>query len=276
VPKTLSVAGPIRVLNLCSSGWRQGSILPSSLAADLAAFSPARIELIATDLVVVFSHDCDLCQPVRSKEPWVDLVLVHTLDRGVDGGLTLGKNPRVLEFEAEVDERPLVGRISAADRWLAPRELLAAMGPAGHLATIPAGLIPSWLSGRYIREGFPAEFNRRLEAIAPELRQVLKANGMDLEAIYLVMDDVELPTETTYVLVMRGMMRAERYGVAERRISAQQAMDSLAAMLSRCVGIEVADWSLVSEAEISLHDVRVMKRWSPFDTLSLSVDDIAE
>ena len=262
------------MLDLCSSGWRQGSVLPGSLAEELVSFTPATVDLTERDFVVVVSHDCDVCQPDLSKEPWVDLIVVRTLGRSVDGGLTFGKNPRLLEFDAEVEGRHITGRVSAAERWLAPRERLATSTPSGHLRTSPDNLIASWLGGRYVREAFPDEFNRRCEPIARELRRVLGSRAQDLNAIYLVMDDAELPVGTDYILVMRGTMLDERYRTTDRRNAAQLALDSTAALLSRCEGIDVVEAALVSEAEISLHDVRVMKRWSPFDTLSLPGEEI--
>lgn len=59
------------------------------------------------------------------------------------------------------------------------------------------------------------------------------------------------------------------FAVPERRIRAQQAFDGLVAALGACPGIEVVDDALVSETEISLHDIRIMKRWSVHDSLSL-------
>jgi hypothetical protein len=223
-------------------------------------------------LVIVVSHDCEVCQPTLSKEPSVDLIVVRVLDRGVDGGLTLGKHPRILEFQAEFDGRSLTGRVSAAERWLAPRERLVTTGPSGHLRTTPANLIPMWLAGRYIREAFPDEFNRRWSPIGGDLKRVLGDQAADLAAIYLAMEDVDLPNGTDYVLVLRGTMLDEHYAIPARRTAAQLALDATAALLAGCEGIDVVDAVLVSEVDISLHDIRMMKRWSPFDTLSLAED----
>lgn len=250
--------------------------MPASLATRLAATAPAPIEPTENQLVVVVSHDCDVCQPDLTKEPWVDLVVVDVLDRAVDGALTFGKNPRLLEFQADIGGRLMAGRVSAGGRWQAPRARLIESGPSGYLNTIPAGIIPAWLSRRYIREAFPDEFNRRWEPVKRELRHVLTTQAHDLNAIYLVMDDVELPEGTDYLLVMRGTMLAERFAITELRTAAQSALDSVATLLSRCVGIDVVDWEVASEANVSLHDVRVMKHWSPYDTLSLSDEEIAQ
>lgn len=65
------------------------------------------------------------------------------------------------------------------------------------------------------------------------------------------------------------------FAVAERRIEAQRVFDGLVAALDACEGVEVVNDALVSEAEVSLDEIRVMKRWSIFDSLSLRDEEEA-
>ncbi len=258
-------------MDLGAAGWRQGSVLPRELGADLARRAgPQPLELGERDLVVVVSHDCDVSQSSLEKEPWVELVIVRALDRRPDGGLTRGKNPRLLELEATVSQAPLAARVSASERWLAPRERLAGSVPAGFLQTTPTGIVPAWLSSKYIREAFPDEFNRRRAQAAEDLKRLLRTGGGDINSIYLALDDAELDRTQTYTVVMRGVLLAQDYEVEARRTLAHITLGKLAAVLSTCDGIDVVDFELVSERDFSLDDIRVMKRWSPFDSLSLS------
>ena len=133
----------------------------------------------------------------------------------------------------------------------------------------------AWLTNRYIRRAFPDAFNERLRTHRKDIERPLKSGGDHLNAIYLVIEDEELPAGVPYQLVVRGTMLDDDYGVVERRTRAQVAFDGLVAALNACDGVEVLDDALVSEAEISLHEIRLMKRWSVYDSLSLRVEDEA-
>jgi hypothetical protein len=258
-------------MNLGASGWRQGSVLPRELGIDLARLAaPRSLELGEKDLVVVVSHDCDISQRSLGKEPWVELVVARALDRRPDGARTRGKHPRLLEFDATLGAATLAAQVSASERWLAPRERLAGCVPAGLLLTTPPGIVPEWLSRKYIREAFPDEFNRRSRQVEDDLKQLLRTGAGEINSIYLALDDVELDRTQDYIVVMRAVLLVQDYGVEARRTQAQVTLGKLAAAMSSCDGIDVVDFDLVSERDVSLDDVRVMKRWSPFDSLSLS------
>ena len=68
-------------------------------------------------------------------------------------------------------------------------------------------------------------------------------------------------------------MPVRDYDVETRRTRAHVTLGRIAGALSACEGIHVVDEELLSERDVSLDDIRVMKRWSPFDTLSLTEDD---
>jgi hypothetical protein len=258
-------------MGLGASGWRQGSVLPRELGIDLARLAaPQSLELGDRDVVVVVSHDCDLSQSSLEKEPWVELIIARALDRRPDGALTRGKHPRLLELEATVEKVPLVARVSASERWLAPRERLGGWVPAGFLMTTPPGIVAKWISSRYIREAFPDEFNRRWSQAEASLKQLLRTGAGEINSIYVALDDAELDRTQEYIVVMRGVMLVHDYDVEGRRTQAQVTLGRLAAAMSGCEGIDVVDFDLVSERDVTLDDVAVMKRWSPFDSLSLT------
>ena len=160
-------------------------------------------------------------------------------------------------------------RVSAAERLFVPRERLAGIDPEGPLGTEPPDLLVAWLANRYIRGAFPDAFNERLGPNQRDIKRLLKTGAKHLHSVYIRVDDEELPPETPYRLIVRGTMLQVDFIVEERRQSAQEAFDGLIALLATCEGIEIADEALVSETEISLDDVRLMKRWSTHDSLSL-------
>lgn len=256
------------MLDLCTDGWQQGSLLDQHLAVRLLEYAPTRIELGNQDVVVVLSHDCDICQPDLDKEPWVELLPCHAVERRPRGDLTLMKNPRRLEFQAADGRSTRVYYALAAERWSAPRDQLAGVGPAGFLTTSPADLLPSWIGRRYTRVGFPNSFDRRWKPALRAVDRALEADGEYLAAMFVTIVDEELPDGTDYELIIRGAMLRGDFGVAERQQAAQRCLGSIAAALDACDGITVAEDELVSEVDISLDDIRVMKRWDPLDIAS--------
>ena len=257
------------MLDLAAGGWAQGSVPPAVLAEVLAAPSHQPVVLEPNDLVVVVSHDCDVTNRDASKEPWVELLAVHRVDGHLDGNYTNMKNPRRLDFEAHLNGMRVLARALAADRWFVARHRLGGAAPAGLLQTEPSDLIPRWLSGRYIRVALPDEFNNRWKPVREDIRAALEHDGKDISAIYLLVDDDELPPDRPYKVLIRATMLAGAYEALGRRALAQRALDRMAGSLDQCPGIEVLDDGLESEATFTLADVRVMRRWSPFDHVSL-------
>lgn len=260
------------MLDLLAQGWRQGSVLPIELARELAAFANLTLPLGSGDLLVVLSHDCDICHRDIEKEPWAELLAVREIPQGPAGDMVFMRNPRVLEFVGRLGASERSFRASASERGFAPRGRLAGIAPGAHLITQPPDLLAAWLSNRYIRSAFPDAFNERIDPALKGIARKLKAHGDALYSIYLLMEDEELPLDTPYHLVVRGTMLSGDFAVHERRVQAQLALGGLVAALSGCRGIEVIDDALVSEAEISLDEIRPMKRWNAHDSLSLATE----
>lgn len=263
------------VLDLRLRGWRQGSLVPRDLALKLSALVPVAGTLGPDDHMIVISHDCDITHDDIDKEPLAELIVVREITGRPAGDRVFMRSPRVLEFEAHVRDEQRLFRVSAFERCFFPRTRLVGMEPAGQLQTQPPDLLVAWLTNRYIRRAFPDAFNERLRPKRREIKQPLKTSGEHLHSVYLVVDDDELPPEVSYRLVIRGTMLEVDFAVPERRLAAQRALDGLVAALAACDGIEVVDDALVSEAEITLDEVRAMKRWSVYDSLSLRREEEA-
>jgi hypothetical protein len=142
----------------------------------------------------------------------------------------------------------------------------------GHLDTLPHDLIATWLSRRYIRVALPDAFNERARAAIETVKSALADNGEHLFAIYLLLEDEEKGVGDEYNVVVRGTMLEPDWQVGPRRVAAQIALNAIAAALNGADGINVVDSALRSEADISLHDVRAMKRWEIFDASSIRGD----
>jgi hypothetical protein len=231
--------------------------------------APSLITLLGQDLLIVVSHDCDLCNPDVEKEPWAELMLVQVLDQlAPQGHLTLMKNPRLLQFKARLGQQEMVCQAVPHERWRVPRVRLTSDSPEGRLETDPPDLLAQWLSRRYVRAAFPNEFDRRCRPVAQVIERELQAHGQFISGLFLIVEDEEHSVNQPYLIVVRACMPVAHYGDQAGREQAQQAVDRIAAHLQECDGVEVQDSALVSEAEISLDDLRLLKRWDYYEPIS--------
>jgi hypothetical protein len=221
---------------------------------------------------VVISHDCDLARGT-AKEPWVEVMIVQPIAGRLLGDQTRMKNPRALDFTGRLDGTPVTCRALAADRIVLPKALFSGRTPAAFLDTHPSGLLASWIARRYIREAFPNEFEKRWRPARRAIRDHLEATGTHLDAIFLRLDERELGPNEAYVVIARGSMLSEDHADPAKRTLAQQALDGAMARLAQCEGIDVDEAILLSEADLSLDDIRLLKRWDSLDDISFSEDE---
>jgi hypothetical protein len=138
--------------------WRQGSVLPESVARDLG--------LITGDAdmrcAVVVSHDCDIVNSVHEA----DLeVIVGTIVSEANGSLTGGKNSRKLHLSWIYRAKAQQVELCATDKRRLPKSALNAVLPDAGYSLEPQNLVTLryWLAARYNRAAFPDEFNARLQ-----------------------------------------------------------------------------------------------------------------
>jgi len=208
-----------------------------------------------------------------AKEPWVEIIMVRPIAGTLLGDQTRMKNPRALDFTGRLDGAPVTCRALAADRIFLPKALFAGRAPAALLDTDPSGLLASWIARRYIREAFPNEFERRWRPARRAIRDHLRATGAHLDAIFLRLEERELGPDDVYVVIARGTMLSEDHADPDKRTLAQQALDGAMARLAQCEGIDVEEAILLSEADLSLDDIRLLKRWDSLDDLSFSEEE---
>jgi hypothetical protein len=249
------------------NGWRQGSVASLELTSALreAGWTPPSSD----SRLLVLSHDCDVLNSRFSKEPWVELGWLEPVDRP-DGLNTRGKNVRLLHLPLRgADGREAWFELGAHSRFAVERRLLCDAAPSSTLS-LPKGakqVLASWLAKRYDRSAFPDAFNRRLPKNRP-LTRALTGGGAFISQLYLGVADQELAEDQPYDILLRAVMTVEDFGQPERRTKAENCLQELEGLLGDCAGIEVLEAELVSEAEVTLDDLRVLKRWD-FDWLSV-------
>src|SRR6266540_14991 len=244
--------------DLKTRGWRQGSVLPPDLASLLMPAASRE------DLVVVASHDCDLLNPRFDVEPEVELIHARAIPAGRrDGRLQNGRNPRKLQFLIRTPNGDQQFEMAILSRKSFDRRALLESEPDSErqLGRENIRTLRLWLGKRYFRVAFPDAFNERTRAANDRIRKQLEAAEDVIDALYLLVEDDELPPGEPYHVDLRASMRVHAYSDPPSRLRAQKAIDAIAVALRDLPGIQLDDAGIYSEDEITLDDIRLLKRW---------------
>lgn len=251
------------------AGWRQGSILPRQAILDGQVLNLGEVDWASDDLVMVITQDCDLVTSNDDEQPDVELIILRSINEAkVDSSKLHRKHPRLLHIS-------IGGRhyeAWARRRYWIPRAALAEYVPEDHFPVEKIREVAHWLIDAYIRPAFPDEFNRRAAAQRSSIRNKLKGRAArSLSGLYLVVNpDEELEEGAEYEVILVATMTSASYPESQVRISVQGLVDGIAAKLNACPGIVVVEDHLKPESEISLDDLRYLRRW---DTADLSYRD---
>lgn len=243
------------------AGWRQGSIMALPQDGDTP-------EGYAPDLAVLLTHDCDLFHPSFDDEPRAEFVGGLLID-APDGNFTYGKNPRRLQVALQGERAKFVD-LRARSWFELERRTLANRTPdvRWRLADEDRVLLARWASRRYERSAFPDGFNVRRSSSNSRVRRMLKRGGVDLVALYATLEHEEKAQDDPYVLIITGVTTRSVFDDAARRRQLIQLVDGIAAELSACDGIEVAESELQSEHQVTLEDLHLLAPLDEFDDLS--------
>lgn len=260
---------------IAEMGWRQGCILSVDMVKQLQEDEKIRLlkDISDSDLLIVVSHDCDIANSSFDAEPYVEIVLARniTVDKK-NGSLFWGRNPRRFQFLTQSEE--LLYEISIHDRFFINRNLLLCNKPGTQQILLKDVVrqISLWISKRYFRAAFPDNFNNRINKKAQEaIRNRLKKDSEEITAIYISVSDDELESDEVYQIIIRATMQLEAYKNTDLHRKSQETIDIISAKLSQCEGIDVIESYVVSEAEVTVDDLRLLKRWD-YDYLSYSAD----
>lgn len=266
----MSQANPEFIAQL---GWRQGCILPVDMVRNLQESSEKGLprNINELDLLIVVSHDCDVTNSSFEAEPDAEFILARCVPiETKNASLFSGRNPRRFQFLVQSEQ---LYEISIHDRFLIPRQLLTHNAPDVERKLIKdlVKQICLWLSKRYFRAAFPDSFNNRIKKAQDKIRPKLQKTGQEITAIYISVSDEELESDQVYEIDIRATMQCEAYENIDLRRRAQEIIDLIGSKLNECEGIEVLDSSIVSEAEVSIDDLRILKRWD-YDYISYGAD----
>ncbi len=226
-------------------------------------------------LVVLISQDCDIVHNSFEDEPYVELLLARPTNER-DGNLFHGKNPRRLQFEVQHPAGLQLYSVNINEKARIDRALLVSGLPSTDavLDEDTVDLLASWAAKRYTRPALPTEFNERCRSAIPRIYKKLKSHGNLITSFRLQLNTYdELPKGSTYRVTVTGTCLPTTLHDRQQEQVAVSLLDAVHRELERCEGIEVEVARLLSEEEVSLHDLRYMVPWD-FDYVSYRAGDL--
>ncbi len=250
--------------------WRQGRLLPVASHAEVAQ-ELGHAPLADDDAVIVISQSCDLMHGDFTQEPFAEILIAHRLLELPDGALMYLRNPRRLHFYLQTHGQKQAYAAWTWDRHRLRREVLAQWPPdaeRGLWDQDEQDVLISWLVARYERTALPDELQRRFGQIKDKLKKSMKLLK-DVSGVFLECSGEELDAVTPYQLRIKLVMPKAAYEQADRRQAVDQIRMQLDAVLQKCPGVLLEEEpELVSELDFTLHDARILRRWTDFDYVS--------
>lgn len=249
-----------------ANGWCQGAIIDRDFAKELCDSNNLNDFDADQDIAILISHDCDIVNPNYGAEPFVELLVAKPI-LSTDGRYTDGRNPRKLQFSVG-DDVEQAYEASIHDQIKILRNRLEPHFPCQQ--TLPSKIVKvirHWVASRYTRHAFPDLFNERIRSAGKKIDNLLKNYGGALTSIYLIlhsMKDVN-PDEDYEIIIVGTILPDDIQSSLEG--DALEVMDKIGMLLDECEGISVIDSPLKTESEITLTDLRYMKKWS-YDYMS--------
>jgi hypothetical protein len=115
---------------------------------------------------------------------------------------------------------------------------------------------------------FQTQFNERCRPAATRVSTRLKAKGHLITGLFLQLDSYEeLPPEQDYHVILRATALPEICEDQEQERVVLSLVADIEKALNDCAGITIAEAMLDSERDLSLYELRFVRRWD-YDFLS--------
>jgi hypothetical protein len=177
-----------RIQTLRSHGWRQGSVLPSSIVekAKLSNRWPPAIAVGPDDWLIVVSHTCDVRNRNPNNEPDVELLVARPLVQGATkANEAHGRNSRRLQFKGKLDGRELELLAYAHERFATDRLLLAQAPPDEKRRVDRLDILITWIAKRYRRQAFPDDFDQLARKAKDKVDKFLMKNAAQIAVVFI-------------------------------------------------------------------------------------------
>jgi len=255
------------------TNWRQGAILPAKDIESFIESSITPLEIGDDAAFIVASQDCDV---LNCKEPLIEMVYATKSDMPSDTGLLHGRSVRDLYLPCDDGS---CYHLNINSRVWVKEEAKDQLSPISQLPPNLTNRLTGWLSFRYRREAFPDNFNDLLKkAIKNLLSTLSKRNNEQLIAIYLGIEpDGELAEGETYTVETLVIVAEE---------TPQSVIDAYTEIFERFVakakkdaGVSFTPYSdeiVTHESEVTIADLRMLKKWHLEDVSSRTKDGFSE
>lgn len=255
-----------------TNGWCQGVVIDTDQQATF------EVEICADEVLILISQDCDILHRSYVAEPTIAVLKAIKVD-SPDGNITYGKNPRKIQIPITIDHDDTVYyEILAHSIAFLPRQKLE-IGIANKRYLIESEaitLLTSWFAARFTRLAFPDNFVSRWDGNKAKVQKLLKKNSASIYGIYIAIKSMEeLAVDVPYSVSLLGSLKVEDWEDAECQSLAHDVLAELASLLESCDGIELDDYNVLPESEISLNDMRFYRKWD-FDHVSFKSGGAAE
>ncbi len=256
-----------------NAGWRQGSILPNSMVADLVArgLLPRQSD---EGIWCVLTQDCDLVHHDISSEPKIEVIFARRVDKP-DKGYTWSKNARELHLRDESIERSLA--FHTRDRITIPRLQLCNYQPhCDSLDRESIKLLARWIARKYFRAAFPNKFNDRIGKKTEEkIKKLLQSSPGHFQEIHIQITHEELADNQDYHAIILCIAADEASENEENYEATVELGKKFCSLLNGCKGIRVKKCEVRSRDEVTLEDLDLMQRWD-FDSITIRQSDTIE
>jgi hypothetical protein len=221
--------------------------------------------------LIVLSHDCDLVNESYEAEPYVEFLVAipkETKDR--NGVLFNGKNPRKLQFLAQVNGEERLYEIDIHAKYRVERRILekGSKDTSIIIRERDVMIIAKWASRRYSRPSVPSAFMDRISPVKDKIFKKMKRDGEHIGHVLLAFNTVEeLADDKPYRVILWVAVDPE---VCESDAQEQRAIGvvtELRKLFTQCKGIEIEDADLRKTSEITVFDWQRLVRLD-FDYLS--------
>lgn len=253
--------------HLENSGWRQGSVVPSTptIVQELQILPFAEFDhLPECHWLLIASQDCDVVCDSLDVEPAVEVLIAEPIER-MRTAYRDGRHPRELHLmlTGPSGEEQAV-RVHVRNRAMFRRTLLADQAPEDgySVATQYIEQISGLLAGRYSRIAYPTAFDARTQRARQQLAKVLDRYSEQVVDIYftVVPADEELPRSDSYRLLVYAVLKDEIvlgdprvYSELRKTLGA-----ALRAPLRRCTGVLLEKVTVCGRDDITLRELAGM------------------
>jgi hypothetical protein len=236
--------------DVAQRGWQTGSVVPadmlSALAPHLTRPGQQPTQIAETDWLVVVSQTCDILASKLEAEPLVEVLHCRPHAGKPRKGRRDLESTRYLDYRANrgTHNNLVLTAHAIADRYVVPRDLLAAFAPdpGRSLDGAAAQKILAWYALRAGRPSWPDPFCDRLQAVREALEEALDKLSDEIAEVRVAIaeKDQDLEPEQAYHVAVFFVVDEDIWNEnVDGRKAIHDVFATFVAELNACDGIEV-------------------------------------